>query len=301
MPDTEKLNQQLAIGNALRFEATPSGLVRAIVATPKAEATLYLQGAHLASWTPRGQQPVLFLSSHSELAPGRAIRGGVPIIFPWFGARSDGRPGPQHGFARTSLWSVESAALRKNGDMALTFLLLPNKTTRSFGYDNFELQFSVTISYSLHMELETRNLAHEPLKIGEALHSYYSVSDLRHVAVTGLDHATYLDHAEHDVRKQQTGPLQLSAETDRLFVNTDATCTIEDPSWQRRIVIEKSGSHSTVVWNPWAEKAVHMADLGDEWRRFVCVETANAADNVVLIEPGQTHRMSATVRVESIG
>jgi glucose-6-phosphate 1-epimerase len=275
MQSIAELNQKFALPDVCKIQEAANGVTQVVVSTSLADATIYLQGAHLASWTPKPQRPVLFLSSHSTFAPGKAIRGGVPVIFPWFGAR--------------------------DGAFTINLRLVPDQVASNYGYTAFELRYRITIGSFLHMELDVHNQSREPLKVGEALHSYYAVSDARRISVTGLDDTEYVDHADHDQRKRQTGPVRLTAETDRIFVNTGNTCTIEDPGWGRRIVIDKSGSRSTVVWNPWAEKAAQLADLGsDEWPAMVCVETANAADNVLTISPGQSHRMSATVRVEPI-
>src|SRR5579862_6627838 len=137
------------IPNALRFEPGPGGLVRAVISTPVAEADLYLQGAHLAHWTPRGQRTVLFVSPRSLFAPGKAIRGGVPIIFPWFGNRSDGQPGPAHGFARTAEWEVESTRLREDAGVEVTLALSSNGATRDFFDAAFRLRFRLTIGSEL--------------------------------------------------------------------------------------------------------------------------------------------------------
>ena len=301
MQQLAELEQKFSIPDVCKFEQTANGLIRAVVSTALADATIYLQGAHLASWIPKGQRPVLFLSSHSALAPGKAIRGGVPVIFPWFGARSDGQPGPQHGFVRTAVWELTSTHSGDDGAFTISFRFVSDDASSEYGYDGFELSYRLTIGGLLHMDLEVHNSSSHGLKIGEALHTYYAVSDVRQISVAGLDATVYLDHADHDQRKRLTGPVQFSAETDRIFINTENTCTVEDPGWQRRIVIDKSGSRSTVVWNPWIEKAAQLKDLGsDEWPSMVCVETANAADNILTIEAGQSHRMSATVRVEPI-
>src|SRR5271165_1005817 len=174
MPAAE-LNRQFGIPNGLHFEDTPGGLVRAAISTPEAEADVYLQGAHVAHWTPRGQKPVLFVSSKSLYVPGKAIRGGVPIIFPWFGNREGGKPGPAHGFARTMLWTVEGTRQHGDGGVEITLALQPNDTTRGYGFDHFELRFRVTAGATLGMELETRNNASEPLIFEEALHSYFAI------------------------------------------------------------------------------------------------------------------------------
>src|SRR5215470_13437743 len=130
--------------NVLRFEDEPGGLVRAAVSSRAAEAEIYLQGAHVARWKPRGHRPVLFLSSKSLFTPGKAIRGGVPVIFPWFGPRAEGKPGPVHGFARITEWTIEGTKLRNDGDVEITLALAPNDSARSFGYGEFALRLRVT-------------------------------------------------------------------------------------------------------------------------------------------------------------
>src|SRR5580704_13587035 len=164
-----KLANQFDIPNALRFEDMAGGLVRAVISTPAAEADLYLQGAHLTHWTPRGQRPVLFLSAKSLFTPGKAIRGGVPVIFPWFGPRGDGKPGPAHGFARTTEWAVEGAKLRDDGNVQITLALAPNDTSRGLGYAAFHLRLRATVGNELKLELETRNYAQVPFTYEEAL------------------------------------------------------------------------------------------------------------------------------------
>ena len=295
-----KLANQFDIPNALRFEDTPGGLVRAVISTPAAGAELYLQGAHVTHWTPRGQRPVLFLSAKSLFTPGKAIRGGVPIIFPWFGPRSDGKPGPAHGFARTTEWSVEEAKLRDDGNVQITLALAPNETSRGLGYASFYLRYRVTIGSALEMELETRNDASEPLTYEEALHAYFAIADIRQASVSGLEGTTFIDKTDGFKRKQLGNqPIEIAKETDQVHLSTQDTCVIHDPVWQRRITVDKAGSDSTVVWNPWIDKTKGMSDMApDEWQNMLCVETANAADNAVHLSPGASRKMTASIRVE---
>jgi glucose-6-phosphate 1-epimerase len=295
-----KLANQFDIPNALRFEDTPGGLVRAVISTPAAEADLYLQGAHVTHWMPRGQRPVLFVSDKSLFVPGKAIRGGVPIIFPWFGARSDGKPGPAHGFARTTEWSVEETKLRDDGNVAITLALAPNETSRGFGYASFYLRYRVTIGSSLEMDLEARNDASEPLIYEEALHAYFAIADVRLASVSGLEGTTFIDKTDGFKRKQLGNqPLEIAKETDQVHLNTQATCVLHDPVWRRRITVEKAGSDSTVIWNPWIEKTKGMSDITpDGWQNMLCIETANAADNAVNLLPGASRKMKASIRVE---
>jgi glucose-6-phosphate 1-epimerase len=295
-----KLANQFDIPNALRFEDTPGGLVRAVISTPLAEAELYLHGAHVTHWEPHGQRPVFFVSPKSLFVPGKAIRGGVPIIFPWFGPRGDGKPGPAHGFARTAQWTIEAARLRDDGKVEITLALPPDDTARGFGYAAFHLRFRVTVGADLEMELETRNDAAEPLTFEEALHSYFAVADIYQAWVSGLEGTTYIDKTDGFKRKRvDAEPLRIAKETDQVHLSTKATCVIHDPVWKRRIVIEKSGSASTVVWNPWVDKTRSMPDMApDDWKEMLCVETANVADNAVRLDAGAFHKLTVSIRID---
>jgi len=284
-----ELNEKFSVGKALRFETAPGGLTRAVISTPLAEAQIYPHGAHIAHWAPRGHRPMLFMSSRSVFEPGKAIRGGVPIVFPWFGPRSDGKPGPAHGYARTSLWEVESAA--DLGDEGFRIaLLLPSDDVR----------FTATFGTKLEMSLEVPNHSDLPLHFEEALHSYFSVSDIRDIAVQGLEGTTYIDQPDGFSRKVQPDePIRFAKETDQVHLNTTSNCTIADPGWNRSIVIRKTGSQTTVVWNPWVAKTATLNDMApDEWQRMVCVETANARDNAITLLPGESHRLTTAIFVE---
>jgi glucose-6-phosphate 1-epimerase len=300
MVTVHDLNERFSLKDALRFEEGPGGLTLAKIATDAATAEIYLQGAHVARWQPASaEDPVLFMSAKSHFAEGKAIRGGVPLVFPWFADRTGGLPGGAHGFARTMEWEVVATERRKEG-VALSFKLLPNQTTRDLGFDHFVLVYEVVVGERLALALEVENVGDSPLTFEEALHAYYSVSDVRQIEVGGLGDTDYLDRAHQAVRKHQAaGTIRFAGETDQLHLNTQAAVTIFDPKWKRRIVIEKRGSNSTVVWNPWIEKAARLADFGDdEWPHMVCVEPANAAENAVTVAPGATHTMGMTVRVE---
>lgn len=273
-----------------RIEKGQGGLDRLVIDGPAATGEIYLQGAHLTSWVPKGQRPVLFMSSRSGFAPGKAIRGGVPIIFPWFGARSDGKPGPQHGFARTAIWELKNASLVNKTDVAVDFRM---------SAEGFEVRFGVTLGAQLEMVLEVTNAGAAEASFEEALHTYFAVSDVREVAVEGLTGTTYIDKTDGFKRKTLDAPqIRITKENDSVFLDTEATCTIKDPGWNRNIVVAKSGSRSTVVWNPWIEKTAGMSDMGpDDWKGMICIETANAADNAVKLAAGDTHRMTARVQV----
>jgi glucose-6-phosphate 1-epimerase len=295
----ESLNQ-FEIPDALVFEKPPGGLLRARVSTAVAEASVYLQGAHLTQWTPRGQRPVLFLSERSLFAPGHPIRGGVPIIFPWFGDRTDGKAGPAHGFARRMDWSLEETRLCDDGRLVMRLALSSNDTTHALGFDSFRAYFRLAIGEELEMQLEIHNDGNQKLTYEEALHSYFSIGDVYQISVSGLEGTTYIDKTDGFQRKMLgNDPIRIGGETDQVHLSTKTDCVLHDPVWNRRITIEKGGSESTIVWNPWIEKTKGIKDMGaEDWKSMICIETANAADNVVQLLPGESHKMIALIRVE---
>jgi glucose-6-phosphate 1-epimerase len=302
MTTVDELNERFGLRGAVRFEDGPDGLTHATITSDVVTAEIYLQGAHMIAWQPRSaQHPVLFLSPKSNFAPGKAIRGGVPLVFPWFAERKGGLPGGMHGFARTLPWEVVATEERAEG-VALSFKLLPNQTTRDLGFDHFVLVYEVVIGATLSLSLEVENVGDSALIFEEALHAYYTVSDVRQIEVSGVGDTDYLDRADGAKRKHlPAGPVRFTAEIDQLHLNTSSSVTISDPGWRRQIVIEKHGSNSTVVWNPWVEKASALADLGaDAWPHFVCVEPANAAENAVTLAPGGVHQMGFVVRVKTL-
>jgi glucose-6-phosphate 1-epimerase len=234
---------------------------------------------------------VLFLSSASAFAPGKAIRGGIPIIYPWFGPRSDGKPGPAHGYARTSPWTIEGTRLSPNGEVELTLALPAGEAPAA--------RLQVSFGEALRLGLEIRNDTGSTVCFEDAFHSYFAVAGIGEVSVTGLEETTYIDKTDNLARKlHHAEPVRCTRETDQLHLNTAATCVIHDPVWNRRIVVEKTGSGSTVVWNPWREKAAALSDMGPgEWQQMICVESANAADNGITLAPGAIHRMTSTIRL----
>jgi glucose-6-phosphate 1-epimerase len=298
--DLTQLNEHFAIPGILSFHETAAGLAYASVTAPNATATVYLQGAHLSAWQPSGRKPVLFLSRKSDLLPGKPIRGGVPIAFPWFANRHDGKPGPSHGFARVQEWTLVFAAMA-GGDLHLTFTFAPTEMSRTFGFDNFRLAYQLTIGRTLTMQLTVANDASTPLVFEEALHTYYAITDIHEITVTGLDSVTYLDKVDDFKPKVQQGAITITQQTDRVYLNTTGPCVIHDTPGKRRIHVEKTGSSTTVVWNPWETGAQKLADLDPtEWHEFVAVETVNAAANTITLASKATHVMQAHVTLEDI-
>lgn len=299
LSELETLNRDFGIEGALRFDQGEGGLVRAQVATTASAGEIYLQGAHVTRWQPSAaQHPVLFVSPRAQFLPGKAIRGGVPIVFPWFADRAHGLPGPMHGFARTASWTIATTERVAEG-ISITFALDADETSRSYGYDHFTLRYRVVVGATLELQLRVHNAGSNALPVQDALHAYFAVGDIHAVAVSGLSGTDYLDRADDRKRKRQDeAEIHFAAETDQLHLNTQAPVTIHDTAWQRRIVVEKQGSSSTVVWNPWVKKAESLADLGaDAWPGMVCVEPANAAEDSIEVAAGADHVLGMTVRL----
>lgn len=264
------------------------------IAVPSATARIYAHGAQLAHWQPAGTAPVIFMSAESAFEDGKAIRGGVPVCFPWFGPR-EGRGA--HGFVRNRTWRV--AEVREiDGAVLAKFETASDDATRALWPHDFTARLCFTVGTALTMDFEVTNTSSAAFTISEALHTYFAVGDARRTVVSGLEGAEYRDFPDRTGLTLQDGPIRFTAETDRVFVNTAATCVLEDPVLGRRIIVEKTGSNSTVVWNPWIAKSAALADFGDdEWMRMVCIETANAFENSVTVEAGATHRMTVRVSV----
>lgn len=273
------------------------------VATPAATAELYLNGAHVTAWTPAGERPVLWMSNHSEFAPGSAIRGGIPVCFPWFGAgREPGLAPPAHGFARLAGWRLVGAEDRDD----VVTLTLQLATADVAGLEpaaawphDFEATYTVRVGRELHVDLTVRNTGDSAFSYEEALHTYFAVADARTTRVLGLDGAAYLDKAPGagpDLVTQH-GAVTFEAETDRVYRST-ATALVDDAAGGRVVGVAKEGSAHTVVWNPWIDKAAAMADYGDdEWPGMVCVETANVLDEAITLAPGSQRTMAVTYTV----
>jgi glucose-6-phosphate 1-epimerase len=304
--DLQTLTDHFAIPGALTFSENENGLIRANITTPACTAELYLQGAHLTHWQPTGQEPVLFLSERSFFTPGKAIRGGVPIIWPWFGARTatseDPRTdGPSHGFARTSLWTLAFAAIAGD-DLTLTLTLGPSETSRALGFDNFQLAYQITLGVELKLQLTVANLADTPLHFEEAFHTYLAVGDALQISLIGLSDTEYLDKTDNFARKRQSSvPLTITCETDRPYLNTLVPVVLVDPVFHRRINVDKANSKTTVVWNPWSDLSAKLPDMTPtNWQAMTCVETANALENAITLAPRSAHSMQTHLIIETV-
>jgi glucose-6-phosphate 1-epimerase len=296
------LNARFALkDNALRFVSGEGGLPCADIKTPLCTARIYLQGAHVAAWQPAGFDPVIFMSPRSVFEEGKPMRGGVPVCFPWFGSKPGDPSAPGHGFARIMEWDVESVQKTDSGDAAIVLVLKESEATKRYWNHEFVLRHRVVFGNQLSMTLEVTNTGPTPIQFAEALHSYYAVKDIRQVKLSGLDGAKYIDKVDGRKTKQQAGELTFVADTDLLFPGTTKPVTIIDPLLGRKITVEKSGSNTTSIFNPWSTRARTISDLGpDNWVGMLCVETLNVEENEVTLPPRAVHQMQARISVERL-
>jgi D-hexose-6-phosphate mutarotase len=295
---------QQPLPDGVRLEKGLGGLERVTLATPQGEAHVALHGAQVTHFQPAGARSVLWVSQRSHFdsgRPGKPIRGGVPICFPWFGPKAGAPSAPAHGVARLLPWTLGEAGAGGGRSVRATLRLDSDDYTRGLYPHDFSAAFTVTVGAQLTMELVVRNTGGTPMVFEEALHTYFAVSDARRIGITGLEGAPYLDKVEAFARKRgEDAPIAISSETDRIYPGALGAVTIVDADWRRRIVVRKSGSASTVVWNPWVDKARAMSDFGDdEWKEMVCVESCNVGDDGVTLAPGASHAITATLAVEA--
>lgn len=276
------------------------GLPKVRITTARTTGEMYLHGAHVVSWQPAGAKEVLFVSSQSRWQDGQAIRGGVPICFPWFGDKGGDPKAPAHGFVRTKSWTLDSIV--HAGDVVtVSMSTASDDDNRQWWPADFRLVHRVSFGSELGLELEVQNTGSSPLHFEEALHSYHRVGDVQTARLVGLDNVQYLDKTDAYREKQQQGDVIVTAETDRVYLNTSGPVELVDPELRRIVRIDKENSLTTVVWNPWSDKARAMSDLGDnEWTLFVCVETSNVLQFGVEVAPGGQHSMKAAIQITGV-
>lgn len=302
IPTVEQLNNKFSfqtINNSLHFKMGEGDIPLIEITNEYASALISLQGAHLLSWKPTNEQEVIWLSDEASFSVGKSVRGGIPICWPWFGAHETNTTYPAHGFARTVFWQVTNTALLKNGDIEIHFKLETNELPEKYQQmwpQNTTAEYIVTIGKKLNVDLITTNNSSDDMTIGQALHTYFAVDNVSATQVSGLEDKSYLDKPDNFKQKKQTGAIHINEEVDRIYLNTTDEITIDDT--KRKINIKKQGSASTVVWNPWKAVAEKMGDLGDNgYLKMLCVESANAADDVRVVKAGDSHKLSVIYSV----
>jgi glucose-6-phosphate 1-epimerase len=294
----DDLNCRFGIAGLVQLVPGNGGLPKLLVTSAASSAEIYLHGAQVTSWCPVGADEVIFLSEHSHWQDGRAIRGGIPICFPWFRAKADDAKAPSHGFVRTKEWRLDSVTASEDRTVVVVCSTESDESTRRWWPHEFRLEHRVSIGQTLRLELIAHNAGSTPFSFEEALHTYFRVSDAESVRVRGLDQVTYLDNTDGNREKLQTGDVVFNQATDSAYLNIESACELIDPMLHRTIRTDKQYSATTVVWNPWQQGAAALADLGDEeWRWMACVEASNIRLAAVTLAPGQAHTLGATLSV----
>lgn len=295
--DIADLGSRFGRGDRLQIAAGNGGLARVRIANAAAEAEVYLQGAHVTAFRPKHGAPVVWTSSESFFRAGKAIRGGIPICWPWFGAHETVGTYPAHGFARTATWELVAADVA-DAVTTITLRLSSPAPVPEWFPAPFELSYTIEVGTGLKATLTYDNVSAEPQTVGEALHTYLAVSDVRAVAIAGLAEVPYDDKVARRRTTEGRAPIVLTGETDRVYLGTASAVVVTDPGMKRTLRVSKTGSRSTVIWNPWREKARTMPDFGDdEWPGMLCIEAANAHGDRVTVPAGATHTLATEVEV----
>lgn len=297
-PSVELLNRFFCLPGYTRCRLGEGRLPIIDLKTPHSTATISLLGGQLIAFQLVNEQPVIWVSPRSKYKVDQAIRGGIPVCWPWFAQHKNLPEAPAHGLARTAMWKVVKTEKLPNEEVLLV-LELPMETVASDVWPHSSrLEQRITLGKTLSVELITTNLGNDSLEVTEALHTYLHVGDVREIEVRGLEGISYLDKMQNRLELTQQGPVKIESPVDRIYQNTQATCELIDPVLKRRILVHKTGSGSTIVWNPWKEKASEMADMGEgTYEKMLCIETANVESSAIQLSPGQEHRMGLRLEI----
>jgi glucose-6-phosphate 1-epimerase len=300
LEDIDSLNRRCGIAGVAQVVPGNGGLPKVQVTAPAAVAEIYLHGAQVTAWKPAGAEEVIFVSDQSQWQEGKAIRGGVPICFPWFRAKADNPQAPSHGVVRTKQWRLDSIIQNADGSVAVLCSTESDESTRRWWPHEFRLTHRITVGSALCMELTASNTGPIALRFEEALHTYFRVGQIERVRVRGLDGVAYLDNTDSNRAKEQSGDVIFTSATDNAYLQTQTPLELADPVLRRTVRTETQNSATTVVWNPWQQGAASMADLGnEEWRVMACVEASNILESAINLGPGEEHTMCSILSVES--
>ncbi len=296
MQTTQTLRQQFPESPYWHFSESHAGFPLVHLTANNAQATLSVYGAQVLSYRPTGQDDVLWLSDEARFLAGKSIRGGIPICWPWFGPHPTDSDKPAHGFVRNRSWQLE--ALARDNNVTRVRLTLDAFDPALFP-QALSACLEICVGDQLSVSLTTINNSAQNATISSALHSYFAVSDISDIAITGLEDKPFRDAVNHDQACVQRGPIRFNGELDRVYQNVDQPICIHDPGLDRVIHILGRGSNSAVVWNPWIEKSERLGDMGEDgYRSMVCVETANADEDRRILKPGTQHCLEAVIQVQ---
>lgn len=297
--NSELLNQKFSINNQLELVEGVAGFTFINIQTPLCEANISLHGGQLLSFKPRHtSEDLLFVSDNAYYQAGKAIKGGCPICWPGFAQHPSYSELPFHGFVRDQIWQLDSTALNDKGEIEVLLSITDSDATKLTWPYGFKLQQKIILGEQVLIELLSENTGQQSFDITQAIHTYFNIGDIQAVSVKGLDKKRYLDKVENFSESTQQGDIRFNSEVDRIYLDVSHQITIDDPVNNRKISISNTNSHTTVVWNPWQKISQDSADLTDDaYQHFVCVETANAAEEIIVLKPGESWYLSARYEV----
>jgi D-hexose-6-phosphate mutarotase len=290
-------NERYGVANRIQFAAGHGGLEKLDLRFADACAEVYLQGAHVTHYQPCPNHDVLWMSDSAVYQPGAALRGGIPICWPWFGAATVGRDRPQHGYARTS----DFRPISSRADEACSSVVLALDTVNApypEWRNKLQLELEIRLQDSLWMELRSQYMGLETITVSNALHNYFAISSKEHISIPTLTGLRYLDKLQDYQEYRQSQPVVFDGEVDRVYRQTPARIELQDSGWHSVTTIETWGNNNLVVWNPGAEKAKAMSDFTDNgYQHMVCIEPANALAQSLTLQPGADHRLGQCISI----
>lgn len=296
MIDINQLNEKFKIEGVLTFKKLKNNLICLVVSNQYADATISLYGAQITSFRPKKEVEILWLSPMSYYEEGKAIRGGIPVCFPWFGPHKSDPAKPQHGFGRLMYWELMEVTENTNGETLIRLELTSSEITKTYWPYEFIAEMTFTIGKTLKVTLKVTNTSPIQFDYSCALHTYFNLSAIEDITIEGLKGTRYYKNGEPEEFIQESSKLKIHQVEDRHYYDTSATCFIEDPKFRRKIMVAKSGSMTTTVWNPGAANCHNTSDMPNEaYRRFVCIEAVNSLNDTVCITPGESHETSAVI------
>jgi glucose-6-phosphate 1-epimerase len=293
--DIAQANEEFGIEGILQICAGNGGFPLITVDNEHARAQICTYAGQVLSYQPESEpEDLLFVSRQAQFEPGRAIKGGIPVCWPWFGPDPEASGRPDHGFVRARQWRLLVTEAMVDGATRVRLGTKDDDASRALWPHGFALEIEISIGETLEVALFSQNTGDQPMILTQGLHTYFRVGDIHQAQVLGLAGYDYIDKVGETAERTQSGPINFDGPVNRIYLDTADELVIDDPALDRRIHIERQGSRSAVVWNPWIEQSRSMADFGDdEYEGMLCVETTNAARDAVEIAPGGSHCLSS--------
>ncbi|RTR32118.1 D-hexose-6-phosphate mutarotase [Shewanella atlantica] len=268
-----------------------SGLEYVDVDTPLCKARIFMQGAQIDLFQPKGKKPLLWVSSADDYQPGSGIRGGIPICWPWFGM-TDNPDWPQHGFARTSLWTLESVQMRSEA-VELKFALQITEENRQYWPHDTRVEVMFILADTLTVSLTNTNLSDQPVPLTQALHTYFPINDIHQLRASGFEGSQYIEFGEGPYQ-QTTDEVVFDRETDRVYTQLSQNQQLHTPDGI--IEVGRENSQSAVLWNPWIDKSQRLSRFNsDDYLSMVCLEAANVLEDKLTLAPNESHTLTTKV------